>query len=348
MKKILGLILALCIVFAFTADAFAGSKPKIVKQPETATTSKKGTVSFSVKVSGTVSSITWHFIDPVSGKDYTGKTLSKSIKGVRVSNPNGKKITLSKVPESMHGWTVYCHINGNAYKVDSDRVMLLVYGMDPPAATEQPSGSGNEEKTDEKPEEKSEKKPDDDSEPANLDAVEFDEGELENRTIAVTSTAANLRKLDTAGHVVEGDPVSRLEFQNTGSFIVSSEEAIKSWTINGVRYEPSQPVQEIRILNVTGDMSIDLNIARATAASAEVDESHMCKVTCEGCTFTYLRSGLRSVTEGEVPAGAPIRISADSPEHAANGYSVNGGEAQNQGLPSFQLTVTEDVTIVAK
>ena len=66
MKKILGLILTLCLVLVLAADAFAAGKPAITKQPESATTSKKGTVSFSVKTSGAIQSLTWYFVDPVS------------------------------------------------------------------------------------------------------------------------------------------------------------------------------------------------------------------------------------------------------------------------------------------
>ena len=48
MKKLLGIVLTLCLVLTLAADAFAASKPEITKQPETATTSKKGAVSFSI------------------------------------------------------------------------------------------------------------------------------------------------------------------------------------------------------------------------------------------------------------------------------------------------------------
>ena len=40
MKKIIGLVLALCLVFSLAAGAFADSKPTITQQPETSTTSK--------------------------------------------------------------------------------------------------------------------------------------------------------------------------------------------------------------------------------------------------------------------------------------------------------------------
>ena len=343
MKRILGLVLAFCLVFALAADAFAAGKPSITKQPESATTSKKGTVSFSVKTSGSIQSLTWYFVDPSTGKSYTGKQLVKAVKGISVSNPNGKKITLKKVPESMHGWTVYCHLNGNGYKVDSDRVQLLVYGLEPPEQGIVAAESGSSSDSEDEGAADSGKSSSDD---------EDDDGESaaapQDKTITVSCTSKVLRKLDSSGNAADEAPVSRLEFTNTGSFIVTSEEPIISWSVNGVRFEPAEPISEFKVLNVNDNISLNLKVNRPTAASVQVDESHMCKVTCTGCTFSYLPGKLRSVTTGEVPAGAPINIVADSTELAESGYRINGAEPSNIGLSSFRFIVTEDVEISAK
>ena len=86
-----------------------------------------------------------------------------------------------------------------------------------------------------------------------------------------------------------------------------------------------------------------------TAASANVDESTVCKVTCDGCSFTYMAKGLKSVKEGEVPSGAVIYVFADKSQSAAGGgYSVNGGEPEKPGASSMQLTITGDTSIVVK
>ena len=74
----------------------------------------------------------------------------------------------------------------------------------------------------------------------------------------------------------------------------------------------------------------------------------MCKVVCKGCTFTYLGAGIRSATQGEVPAGAPINVFADSSDLAKGGYSINGGEPENEGKAGFQFIVNEDVEIVCQ
>ena len=385
MKKIVGVILILCLVFTFAAEAFAAGKPVITKQPETSTTSKKGSVSFSISVKGKVSSYTWYFINPENGEKISGKKLSSVVKGVKVNNPNSKKISLSHVPESMHGWSVYCHVNGNGYKVDSDTVTLLVYGMetaDSSSSSDEKkaeTASGGKEKEKESASSEQEKKKesasaDTDKKKDNTDAEtnksdsasaeksadadaspsgDLGEGaddeipERSSKTFTVTAPSKVLLKLDTKGNIVDDTPVSSLEFVNTGSFCVKSEEPIKSWTVNGVRFEPAQPVNEFKVMNVTDNIALDLKIYRATDADVQVDESKMCKVTCKGCTFTYLRGGIRSAVSGEVPSGAPIRVIADNSDLAAAGYSINSGATENAGKASFMLTVSEDVEIIA-
>ena len=102
------------------------------------------------------------------------------------------------------------------------------------------------------------------------------------------------------------------------------------------------------MLNLSSDTSVSLKVAAKTAASATVDESNMLTVTCKGCTFTYLRGGLKKVASGEVPSGAVIYVFADSFDAAANGYVINGGEALNPGAASIQVTVTENTEIVVE
>ena len=172
--------------------------------------------------------------------------------------------------------------------------------------------------------------------------------EIPDNIITVTAGSSILWKLDNAGNPEGDGPSSSLEFINQGSFMVKSDEPIKSWTVNGLRFEPAEPIAEFRMLNISENIVIDLGTVRATAAAAQVDESNMCKVTCKGCTFSYLAAGLISVTEGEVPAGAPINIVADSATLASTGYTINGGEAINAGKASFRYTVTEDVVISAE
>jgi hypothetical protein len=168
--------------------------------------------------------------------------------------------------------------------------------------------------------------------------------EVEHKPVSITCSDAVLYKIDSFGNPVGDSPISSLTFSNSGSFMVKADEPIKTWTVNGFRFEPAEPVEFFKVYNVSDNITLNVSVVKKTAATAEVDESKMCKVTCTGCTFSYM-PGLVSVTSGEVPSGAYITVIGDS-ANLASGYSVNGGEPDHQNLASFRLTITEDTQIV--
>lgn len=371
MKKILGLVLVLCLVFTFAADALAVGKPQFKTQPQSATTDKKGTVKFSVKVSG-AETVSWFFQNPATGETTTGRKITNIFKKLKVSGPNKSTIILKKVPEEMHGWYVWCHVTGNGYKVDSNKVVLNVYGKEPapepvnpaPAASDDSGSSSDSGKG------KSKGKTSDEA-PAPADAPSVGDGKtvtedgyllttdddddkgidreadvIADKPITVTASANVLYKMNSLGKV-EGDEASKsLDFINSGSFLVKSGEPIKNWTINGMRIEPAEPVYEFKVTNVTDNVALNLTISRAPASSQNLDTSNMVNVTCQGCTFSYNIPTLVNVTQGKVPAGAYITVICSDLSLLPNGYSVNGGAPDHQGLASFRMQITEDTNIV--
>jgi len=138
MKRIVSIIVTLCLVLSCTAVAFAKAGPTIVKQPESQTTDAKGKVTFECKVKN-ATSITWYFVDPATGEKTSARNIGKLFKGIGVRGPNGQKLSLSKVPDALHGWSLYCHIFGNGYQLDSDTVQLFIYGKETEASAEQPA-----------------------------------------------------------------------------------------------------------------------------------------------------------------------------------------------------------------
>lgn len=365
MKKIIGLALVFCLLFVFTADAFAAGKPKITKQPEDGTV-KKGKVTFQIKVSGQVDSITWYLVNPDSGESISAKQLKKdkTFPKLGISGENGKKLSLSKVPDEMHGWSVYCHISGNGYKVDSDIVTILISGKEAPD-TASSSDKADSKKEEAKPAsddpEDSDKAEDDSKTPDQSDDdntpdVPSDEDDSENKAeakssdsiVTVTASARVLYSLDASGKAAESKPTSKLELKGPASFIVKSEDPISSWSVDGIRVTPAEPVYEFTISNVVTSISLDFNVQHKAASASVVDESKPCKVTCEGCTFTCIPKKLYSVAEGEVPSGSLITITAGNPSLAKNGYSINGNEPDYKDMSSFSLTVEEDIRIVLK
>ncbi len=353
MKKIIGLVLVFVLVFTVAADALAGSRPKITKQPESATVKKGGKVSFSIKTTGTVDTVTWYFVDPETGNSYTGKKIAGAVKGVKVDGPtNSKKITLKNVPETMHGWKVYAHVNGNGYTLNSDEVLLLIAGMETdseaPADTTPEASPSDIEQTTPDANPADENPPADTTDAQTPQADETAETVQKSGPFTVSATSKVLRMLDASGNIIDSEPTDKLQFESIGYVLVTTEDPIVSWTLNGIRVEPEHTVKEFRITNITSDLLIDVKTRRPTSADVVVDETRMCKVVCKGCTFSYSRGKLKSVSEGEVPAGAPINVFADSSDLAKGGYSINGGEPENAGKAGFQFIVNEDVEIVCQ
>jgi len=353
MKRIVGLVLVFCLVFSMIAEAVAEPKWEITQQTKVTVKEKKGkatSVTVTVKAKGKGIKYQWVFVDPAdSSRTSTGKKVAreiKELKGLVVKGATSNKLVLTKIPDALNGWSIYCHLYSNAYKMDTDPVVITLPGMEPPADSEGEGkdSEGGEEAKSGKTEETAEKKASD--EEGGED--EEDEGATEEPKEFTVSASGNiLYKADSMGNP-DGDAVSSLTFTGSGNVVVKSEDPFKTWTVNGVRFEPEEEISSFKMLNLSSDTSISLKVAAKTAASAKVDESNMLTVTCKGCTFTYLRGGLKKVASGKVPSGAVIYVFADSFDAAANGYVVNGGEAQSLGAASMQVTVTEDTEIVVK
>ena len=347
MKKFLGLVLVLCLVLSFAAEGLAAGKLQITKQPESATTNKQGTVKFSIKVKGSAN-ITWYFVNPVTGEKTTGRKITNVFKKLKVSGANKSTITLKKVPEEMHGWYVYCHLTSNGYKLNSRMVVINVYGKDPapePANPDVIPGDGETVTAAAEVGSVSDDgyiitTDDDDDKGIDPDAVE-----VKDKKITVGATAKVLYKVNNRGKVEDTEPSSTLDFVNSGSFLVKSSEPIKKFTMNGMRFEPAEPLYEFKILNVTDSVSLNLTMARVPITDQNLDTSNMVHVSCQGCTFTYMPT-LISVSQGQVPSGAYITVIGGNSDLLANGYTVNGGAPEHQGLASFRIQVTEDTTIV--
>lgn len=350
MKRILGLILVCCLVFSLFAEALAEPNWEITQQTKIETNTKKKTITLSVKVKskGKIQ-YKWVFVNPENPEDtVTGKKISsdKRFKGIKVSGATKNKLVLSKIPEALHGWSVYCHLySSNAYFLDTDPVVISVPGLEPIENAEASSGkSGDEGET--TADSKDTAKKEEGGETG--DEEEGDYVPAEPKDFTVTANGKYLFKIDSLGNPEGTEGASSLTFTDSGNVAVRSEEAFRSWTVNGVRFEPEGEINGFKMFNLSSDTSISLKVAAKTAASAKIDESVTLQVTCQGCSFTYLPKGLKKATQGEVPSGAVIYVFADSSEAAASGYSINGGEAQSPGASSIQVTVTEDTTIAVR
>ena len=94
MKRLISVMMVLFLLLGICGIASA-AKITITKQPETQTVKKGGTLTFTVKAKNTSgAAITWHFQNPATGEDITGKNLSSRVSGLKVQKPNSLSITL--------------------------------------------------------------------------------------------------------------------------------------------------------------------------------------------------------------------------------------------------------------
>ena len=355
MKKAFALLLVFCLVLGLASAAFAAGAPKIIRHPTSQTTDKNGTVTFEFEGSG-FTDVSWRFVNPETGEEWTGKQLKDVItaKGFTISVANGRqRVKLTKVPETMHGWDVYAVLSNKAgYSVNTYTVKLWCYGLpqtgSASAQQEQPIPTPAPADADPAPaavpagNEGVEQIPE-----QNQPAVqENDELLPEPKTITVTAENLTLYPVDARGSIREDQAASTLTFEGSGNVAVRSDAPVKYWLVNGIRIEPMDNVTGFVLKNITGDLTISAKLDRGSAAAAEeVDNGNLCRVTCEGCTFTYNAGGLRSVSAGEVPAGATIIVLAASGSDVSKGYRVNGGNPEHAGSTSFRLKITEDTVI---
>ena len=344
MKKIVALLLICCLTLGLATAYAAG--PKITKQPEFGKSKSETTLVIEIKAKS-YKGLTWRFVNPDTGEELTAKELAKTFDGIKVKNPNKAKITLEKVPAELNGWEVYCHLSGNGYQVDSDRLTIELGAAAEPAAT--PAATPATEAVPAVSEPAGESAP---VEPAAEPAAEpvpaenEEEGLAEPETITVTGENVTLVSLDSFGRPNEENSGSSLTFTEFGSVEARAEGEVEYWIINGIRVTPDTDVSSFKLQNITSDMTIAA--VAPDPDDVQLNSGDRVQVVCSGCRFTYMADNLVSVTAGSVPRGADIIVMADSTDAAAGGYSINGGEFAREGKISFRLNVTEDTEIKTK
>ena len=129
MKRILGLMLILCLTLGCIAPASAAKKVKILRQPQTQTVKAGGKVTFSFKAENN-NVITWYLVNPETGEKIAASKISSVFKGVRVGGQNSWTLTIKRVTSDMHGWGVFARAGiDRTHYTDTDTVQLLIKGM---------------------------------------------------------------------------------------------------------------------------------------------------------------------------------------------------------------------------
>ena len=359
MKKLVSLLLVLCLSIGVVYAALADATPAFTVQPVDSTTDKYGNLSLTFKGTDIVpNDSSWHFIEPDTGKEWTGPQLREEMKARKqgeftlTASDKKQSLFLTHVPKFMHGWEVYVQLVNNGAKVESNHIHIYWYGLDPkqkytaptptPAAAKDSKTTKADTKTDGKA--TAEVKTDADGN-ALPEASEEPAGP---KIITVTaSDKLSLYPVDSRGNAIEDKKAASLTFENSGSVMVSSETPVKYWMLNGIRVETdTETPTKLVLKNITTDLTLGAKFQKASnATTEEVDPDSPCEVTCTGCTFTYHKGGLKSVSSGTVPAGATIIVFTSDVKAAQKGFSINGETPEYQGSTSFRLKIEDDTTI---
>ena len=358
MKRLIPVMMVICLLLGICGIAWA-AKITITQQPETQTVKKGGTLTFTVKAKNTSgSSITWHFQNPATGEDITGKNLSKKVSGLKVQKPNSLSITLKNVPESMHGWTAYCHIGPKSGGTDSATVMILISGLEAPAtpvpalASESSGVSYSDTSASSVSGEISAI-----ATPAVPTATPKPE-----KIVISGNTKFELYNVDNQGAPL-GKPKDELTFTdgNTASFYVKLPDATEGFiqyiTVGGVRFTPDGEVRGMSVRGWPSSASVRVKVLKPGAEKPTTDvltlppvtevpvdpNAQMVTVTCENCRFTgYTSSYAKS---GEVPVGTTITVIA-SGGMVGKGYFINGAKkGSHKNEATFQYVVEGETTI---
>lgn len=349
MRRFFALLAALCLLLCCVPSALAADIT-ILEQPQTQTVKAGGDLIFSLKARGAGDEpITWYITNPMTGETTTGKKLSGVVKGVKVKNPNSLKISINNIPESMHGWQLYCHIGKKGSGVNSDTVMILIKGLEPPvlptpAPVTASSASSAEQSS---------------STGTGTAAVGAATVTVTREPIVIKGSKVDLYELDAKGNQVGTTPKHELTFDgNTANFRVEAPEGttetIQYFSIGGIRFTPDTTVNSLTVrgwdrsatvrvkLNTPEGQEDDLIRARPEATQEPVDESSLVTVSCTNCRFTG--GGNTFAESGKVPVGTTITVFSRG-GLLKKGYSINGEKAVYKNEASFQMVVDGDTTI---
>ena len=346
MKRLISFLAVICMLLGTCSVSLAADRPYIKKQPVSQTVKAGESLTFSLEAENTSGSgITWYFQNPLTGESFTGKKLSSVVPGLKVKNPNSRSITLKNVPESMHGWTAYCHLGPKSGGVNSDTVMILIAGLPVPEMPSPTPGISTESSVDNEVSE---------AVPTPTPVPE---------PIVITGNAKiELYKVDSKGTPL-GTAQQELVFDpgTSASFLVKmpddAEGSVQYVKVGSVRLTPDAETRGMTIQGWPASASVKIKVlkpgseAEATEEAlilpeesvAPVDPSSLVNVTCENCRFTgYTYSFAES---GQVPVGSTITIIA-SGGIVGKGYFINGAKkASHKNEASFQIQIDGDTVI---
>ena len=103
----------------------SASVPKITKSPTGETVDAGGSALFIAKSDDATRAI-WHFVNPDFSQDIEYTEAAQVFDGLEIIDGDTGSLALRNIPESLNGWSVYCHFSNAAGSADTDRAGITV------------------------------------------------------------------------------------------------------------------------------------------------------------------------------------------------------------------------------
>lgn len=105
-------------------DASA-SIPTITKSP-TGETVEAGASALFIAKSDDATRIEWHFVNPDRSQDLDYNEAAQVFTGLEIIDGDTENLILNNIPESLNGWSVYCHFSNAVGSADTDSAAITV------------------------------------------------------------------------------------------------------------------------------------------------------------------------------------------------------------------------------
>ncbi len=101
--------------------------PRITKNPTGETVAVNGECQFITRYEN-AKWAEWHFVSPDGARDLSYKDAQTEFPTLKILHGDTKDLTLKSIPETLHGWKVYCRFSNDAGSVNSDSALITIQG----------------------------------------------------------------------------------------------------------------------------------------------------------------------------------------------------------------------------
>ena len=133
MKKAVAALLAVMLVLALSATAFADNSVIITKNP-TDESRRAGETAWFVAYANNCSSLEWTFVSP-AGSCYSLDGFKAQFPQAAIQGQNSTTLRIDNLTEAMNGWSVFCTFRNDGNMANTTQAYIWVYAASYAAPT---------------------------------------------------------------------------------------------------------------------------------------------------------------------------------------------------------------------